>query len=210
MHESWEPLFNQYNINLDKLYGGDKIVYPEKENIFKVFEMSVYDIQILFLGQDPYHSVFNDKIQAHGLSFSVPIDVKIPPSLQNIYKELNEEFPEREYTFDHGNLERWFYEENIFLLNSSLSVIKNSPGSHMKIWEKFTNDVIKYVSINNEKCIFVLLGNYAKTKKKLIINQNNIIEGVHPSPLSAYNGFFGSSIFKKIEEKLEKQINWNI
>jgi len=168
--------------------------------------MDVNEIKILLLGQDPYHG----PNQANGLSFSVNDGIKIPPSLKNIYKELQAEFPERNYEFKSGNLERWFKEEKIFLLNSSLSVIQNKAGSHMNIWKDFTNDVIKYVSEQNKDCIFVLLGNFAKSKQDYILNKNNIVLGVHPSPLSANKGFFGSNIFKIIEEKIGSQINWNI
>jgi uracil-DNA glycosylase len=95
-------------------------------------------------------------------------------------------------------------------VNTSLSVIKNKPGSQMDIWEEFTNDVIKYISDNNKNCIFVLLGNFAKSKQIYISNKNNIIKGVHPSPFSANKGFLGSNIFKEIETKLGNSINWNI
>ena len=168
--------------------------------------MDVREIKVLLLGQDPYHGPG----QAHGLSFSVPEGVKIPPSLRNIYKELQNEFPERNYKFDSGNLEKWFYREKIFLLNASLSVIKEKPGSQMKIWEGFTNNVIKFVSEQNKSCVFLLLGNFAKAKECLIYNKERIIKCVHPSPLSAHNGFFGSGIFKKVEELLGTNIDWSI
>jgi uracil-DNA glycosylase len=203
-HQSWSPLFNQYEFDIDEIYSGPIEVYPKKEDLFRVFTMDVKDIIIVLLGQDPYHNPG----QAHGLSFSVPEDQKIPPSLKNIYKELQIEFPERNYQFKHGNLEKWFSKENIFLLNASLSVIKNKPGSQMKIWEKFTNDVIKFISDNNSTCIFLLLGNFAKAKEKFISDKKRIIKGIHPSPLSAHNGFFQSGIFKQIEEKLGRQIDW--
>ena len=206
IHESWKELFLKHNINLEEIYNGENIVYPNKENVFKVFEMDVVDIKILLLGQDPYHN----PNQANGLSFSVCDNVTIPPSLNNIFKELKNEFPERKYVFENGNLERWFYEEKIFLLNSSLTVVKNRPASHMELWEKFTNDVIEFIDLNNNNCIFVLLGNYAKSKKIFIKNKQNIIEGVHPSPFSANKGFFDSNIFKEIENKLGSEINWNL
>lgn len=208
IHTSWKPLFDKYNFDvcLDKLYSLDDIVYPPKKHIFRVFEMDVKDIKLLLLGQDPYHN----PSQAHGLSFSVPTGIKIPPSLRNIYKELNNEFPERNYTFNSGNLERWFYEEKIFLLNASLSVIQNKPGSQMPIWKAFTNDIIKYISDNNSKCIFLLLGNFAKSKEVFIANKDNIITGIHPSPLSASRGFFNSNIFKLVEIKLGEKINWSL
>ena len=206
IHESWNELFTKYNFDLDNLYNTNNIIYPKKDQVFRVFEMDVNEIKILLLGQDPYHN----PNQANGLSFSVNDNIKIPPSLRNIYKEIQSEFPERNYTFTSGNLERWFNEEKIFLLNASLTVIQNKPSSQMSLWNTFTNDVIKYISHNNDKCIFVLLGNFAKSKDNYIGNKDNIIYGVHPSPLSASKGFFGSNIFKLIEEKLGEQVNWNI
>ncbi len=206
IHTSWTELFNIYKIDLDSFYNNDEIVYPTINNIFKVFEMDVKDINVVLLGQDPY---INEN-EAMGLSFSVPKEKKIPPSLLNIFKELKIEFPDRKYTFLHGDLSRWFYEEKIFLLNSSLTVIKGKSGSHLKLWEEFTNDVIKYIDKYNKKCVYVLLGNYAKNKEKFITNKKNIIKGVHPSPLSAHNGFFNSDIFKNIEKILCKDINWNL
>lgn len=130
-------------------------------------------MQKVLLGQDPYH---NDN-QAHGLSFSVPKTEKIPPSLQNIFKELNNEFQERNYKFTNGCLENWFYREKIFLLNSALTVYPHKAGSHLKYWESFTDKVIEYISNNNDKCIFLLLRNYAINKSKFINNKDRIIQG---------------------------------
>ena len=206
MHESWKPLFDKYIFDdIDEFYSGKDEIYPKKEDLFRVFEMDVREIKVLLLGQDPYHGAG----QAHGLSFSVPDGVKIPPSLRNIYKELQNEFPERNYTFNSGNLENWFYREKIFLLNSSLSVMKGKPGSMMNIWEEFTNDVIQFVSEQNNKCVFILLGNFAKAKELFIKNKSQIIKGVHPSPMAAFQGFFGCNIFKKVEEKLNQKIDWS-
>ena len=206
IHPSWLPLFNEYDFDLDELYNTGDIVYPSRKDIFKVFQMDVKDIKVLLLGQDPYHN----PDQANGLSFSVNSGIKIPPSLKNIYKELQNEFPERNYIFNSGNLEKWFNKEKIFLLNASLSVIKNKPASQMHIWEEFTNDVIKFISEQNKTCIFILLGNFAKSKQIFISKKENIITGVHPSPLSAHNGFFGSNLFINIENKLGHKIDWNI
>jgi len=206
-HESWKLLFEKYDFeDIDNFYSVNSDIYPKKELLFRVFEMDVGEIKLLLLGQDPYHGPG----QAHGLSFSVPTGLPIPPSLRNIYKELQTEFPERNYKFNSGNLENWFYREKIFLLNSSLSVIKGKPGSMMNIWEEFTNDVIKFVSEQNKKCIFLLLGNFAKAKESFILNKERIIKGVHPSPMAASHGFFGSNIFKQVEEKLGEKINWAI
>ena len=123
---------------------------------------------------------------------------------------MKDEFPERNYIFENGDIEKWSSREKIFLLNCALTVEKSTPSSHIGIWTEFTDDVIRFVAEKNSKCIYLLLGNYAKGKAHLIKNKQNIITGTHPSPLSAYNGFFGSGIFKRIEEKLGKEINWNI
>jgi uracil-DNA glycosylase len=190
-------------MNIDEIYEIGE-VYPPKELVFRVFQMDVKDILILLLGQDPYHG----PKQANGLSFSVPDGEKIPPSLKNIYKELNLNFPERNYTFTSGNLEKWFNREKIFLLNSSLTVEKGKAGSHMKKWETFTNDVIKFISEQNDNCLFLLLGNYAKSKRVFIKNKSKIVTEVHPSPLA--RGFVGSNVFKRVENVLECEVNWSI
>lgn len=203
IHSSWHDFFENYNINIEQLYGKNKNVYPTKSDVFKVFEMDINEIKIVLLGQDPYHG----KNQANGLSFSVNDGIKIPPSLLNIFKEIQNCFPERNYKFKNGNLNRWFYEEKIFLLNSALTVEEGNANSHSHLWIHFTNDVIKYISENNEKCIFVLLGKFAQTKQEFIENLNRIVIAPHPSPLS--RGFIGSNVFKKIENKIG-EINWNI
>lgn len=205
IHPSWQPLFSQFDFDINTIYEKEKqTIYPIKQHVFRVFEMDVTEIKIVLLGQDPYHG----PNQAHGLSFSVPDGIIIPPSLKNIFKEIQSEFPERNYCFTSGNLEKWFYREKIFLLNSSLTVIEKKAGSMMHIWKKFINKTIEFISKNNPNCIFLLLGNFAKSKSQFIENKNRIILGVHPSPLSAYNGFFGSGIFKNIELMLNQTINW--
>jgi uracil-DNA glycosylase len=206
VHNSWSELFEQYEFNLDALYKDETEIYPPKDQVFRVFEIDVKDIKVLLLGQDCYHNPG----QANGLAFSVNSGVVIPPSLRNIYKELVAEFPEREYDFKHGNLERWFYEEKIFLLNSALTVEKNKPGSHISIWQEFTDDVIEFVSEKNKNCLFVLLGNFAKSKKKFIKDKTRVIEAAHPSPLSANRGFFDSNLFRNIEGGIGHEINWRV
>lgn len=205
IHDSWSKLFCRYEFVFDD-ENNDVVVYPPKELVFRVFEIDVRDINILLLGQDPYHG----PNQAHGLSFSVNKEVPIPPSLKHIFKELNRTFLEREYNFVHGNLEKWFYNEKIFLLNCALTVIEGCPNSHMKTWKQFIDSTIKYICKHNNKCIFLLLGNSAKEKGKLIKDKSRIVEGTHPSPLAqgASQPFFGSGVFKQVEEKLQKQINW--
>ena len=165
--------------------------------------MNVKDIKIVLLGQDPYHG----PNQANGLSFSVNKGQKIPPSLDNIFKELNNEYPERDYSFKNGDLNRWFEEEKIFLLNTSLTVYEKKPNEYSNLWNDFTNNVIKYIDDNNKECLFLLLGNYAQ-KKSMYIKNNKYVKGIHPSPLSAHRGFFGSNIFKSVEKELNKEINW--
>jgi uracil-DNA glycosylase len=201
-HESWFPLFEKYEFDLDSIYANN-VVYPPRECVFRVFEQDVKEIRILLLGQDPYHG----EGQAHGLSFSVPDGEKIPPSLKNIYKELQMNFPERNYIFETGNLEKWFYREKIFLLNSSLTVKRGQAGSDMAIWEQFTDDVIQFVSEQNEQCVFLLLGNYAKSKSKFIRNKSKIVAEVHPSPLA--RGFIGSNVFRRVESVLGGEVNWS-
>ncbi len=210
IHHSWKPLFEKHTLLLssieETIQKSTKNIYPSQENRFRVFEKSVDSIQIVILGQDPYHQPH----QAHGLSFSVPKNMKIPPSLVNIFKEIKSNFPERNYTFHNGDLSRWYYEEHIFLLNASLSVEEGNPGCHMKLWSAFTNDVISFISENNKNAIFLLFGNFAINKSEFINDKNRILTTSHPSPLGAYKGFIGSNIFKKCELLLQKEINWNI
>jgi len=205
IHPSWDPIFMQYEFDLDFLYSSsDTIVYPEKENVFKVFEIDVQSIKVVLLGQDPYHG----PNQAHGLSFSVPKSATIPPSLRNIFNELQRDYPDRYYEFRNGCLDRWFYEEKIFLLNCSLTVEKGEPTSHMDIWQEFTDDVIRFISVQNPNCVFLLLGNFAKQKASLIQNKSKIVTGVHPSPLA--KGFIGSGVFSQVEKALNSYINWSL
>ncbi|MEG1807243.1 MAG: uracil-DNA glycosylase [Cetobacterium sp.] len=188
----------------------EKIIYPPKKEIFTAFQLTPYkDVKVVILGQDPYHG----EGQAHGLAFSVKKGVKLPPSLRNIYKEIANE--NEAQTFNHGCLESWAT-QGVFLLNTSLTVREGEANSHSKIgWSKFTDEVIKKLNEKKEPIIFVLWGNNAKQKKKLITNsQHYILEGVHPSPLSASRGFFGCNHFKEInlilKEKFNKHIDWNI
>lgn len=210
IHSSWNPLFERWKDKIDKIleecYEYPSPIYPPREQVFRVFEMSVDEIQIVLLGQDPYHK----KGQANGFAFSVNKDIKTPPSLANIYKELAIEYPERNYYFKHGDLSQWFYREKIFLLNASLTVMESSASIFMKQWKPFTDDVIKFIYEHNNHCIFLLLGDFAKEKAKVIDDNNRIVTGIHPSPLSAYRGFFESNIFKKIEEKVGHTIDWSI
>jgi uracil-DNA glycosylase len=215
IHESWYPLFEKWSTQLESLLEDvynpvNKIpTFPEREQVFKVFKSPVPEIKCVLLGQDCYHSAG----QAMGLAFSVPPNIKIPPSLVNIFKELQIEFPERGYVFTNGNISLRAAREGIFLLNAALSVRQAAPLSHIKRWEAFTDDVIRFILENNSNCIFLLLGNYAKDKHKIISKicqdgDSRIIKSVHPSPLSAHAGFFNSGIFTQVENKLGCIINW--
>ena len=207
VHESWTHLISAYTLLSEQSVPGlipkyTQIIYPPVECVFKVFEMNVKDIKVVLLGQDPYYTFG----QAHGLSFSVPDGVRIPMSLRNIFKEIQYEFPERDYIFTSGNLEKWFYEQKIFLLNSALTVKSKKPGSQIKQWSSFTDTVINYILEQNKDCVFLLMGNFAK--KKMPKDNTRVVTCAHPSPLSAHKGFFQSNVFKKIEDLLGQTINW--
>lgn len=203
-HPSWSKLFESYEMDLDTLCEGE--VYPPKNQVFRVFSMPVSDIEVVFLGQDPYHGPG----QAHGLSFSVEKGVAIPPSLRNIFQELQTEFPERSYRFQHGSLEAWAA-RGIFLLNTALTVERGKPNSHSDIWTEFTDDCVRFIAEHNKTCVFLLLGNNAKSKVDFVPDDEvgrRVVMGTHPSPLSASKGFFGSGVFKRVEGKLGKAVNW--
>jgi len=186
-----------------------KTIYPDFKNIFNAFNSTLFDkVSVIILGQDPYHN----PEQAHGLSFSVPDGVKVPPSLKNIYKEINSDL-NIEKDMILGNLEHWA-KQGILLLNSVLTVEENKPGSHRKHgWEEFTTSVIQKISDEHEHCVFLLWGNYGK-QKGLIIDRSKhlVLESTHPSPFSAYNGFFGNKHFSQTNTYLKKygknEINW--
>jgi uracil-DNA glycosylase len=164
IHPTWKPLFDKWNTQIQTIFtdvynlNTDKITFPPQEIVFKAFEMDLAQIKICLIGQDCYHG---DK-QAMGLAFSVSNTAKIPPSLANIFKELQIEFPDRNYKFTHGDLTKWMQNEHIFLLNCALTVEKGKPLSHISKWTAITDDIIKYLATNNKNCIFLLLGNYAK------------------------------------------------
>ena len=205
MHSSWEEIFNNYP-KIDELNNMikeideqrlTKTIYPPKEQVFRVFDLPLEAIKVVILGQDPYHN----PDQACGLSFSVNDGVPLPKSLINIYKELHDDLGIK--PAKTGNLESWF-KQGVFLLNAVLTVEKNSPASHSKMgWENFTDYIIENISEKNENVVFVLWGAYARSKNKLIdSSKHKIIESAHPSPLSAYRGFFGSKVFSQINSYL--------
>jgi len=185
-------------------------IYPKKGDIFKAFELTDFsNVKVVILGQDPYHQPF----QAHGLCFSVNNGVKIPPSLVNIYKEIKSDLGC--FIPNHGNLTKWAT-QGVLLLNTIMSVRDSSPMSHSnKGWEIFTDRVIKELNDDDTPKVFLLWGSPSRKKKILITNPKHLIlECAHPSPLSAYNGFFGCKHFSKTNEFLKlnnrEVIDWQI
>ena len=189
--EMKKPYFRDLGIFVKNEYG-KKIVFPEYKNIFNALRYTDYDeVKVVILGQDPYHGMG----EAHGLSFSVQKGVKRPPSLDNIFKELYNDLGVKRTNNDLTDWAR----QGVFLLNSIMTVVKDTPLSHKgKGWEIFTDDLIKLLNQREKPIVFILWGSYARSKKELITNPNHyIIESVHPSPLSASRGFFGSKPFSK-------------
>ncbi len=187
-----------------------KEIYPKKNEIFNAFRYTTYkDVKVVILGQDPYHGIG----QAQGLSFSVRNEVGRPPSLQNIFKELESDIGIK--ISSNNSLIPWT-KEGVLLLNAVLTVEKDKAASHKdQGWEIFTDSVIKRINEKNTPVVFILWGSYARSKKNFITNPSHyIVESPHPSPFSAYNGFFGSKPFSKtnhfLEEKGLKPISWQI
>ena len=187
-----------------------KIIYPAKENIFTALNLTSYkDVKVVIIGQDPYH----EPNQAHGLAFSVLEGIKLPPSLKNIYKEIEADLGIE--MSNSGNLTKWA-QQGVLLLNNVLTVREHEANSHKKKgWEYVTNKIVEKLNEREEPIIFVFWGNNAKEKQNLITNHNHIVlTAPHPSPLSAYHGFFGCKHFSKINEILRKnnknEINWKI
>ncbi len=220
IHKGWMPFFesnkDEFIIILDKLNELSKTqtIYPRKSDIFRaLYYHSPQDIKLTIIAQDPYINEESNKPQAMGLCFSVPrVHKKIPPSLQNIRKEIKNCYPDYKIP-SHGLLKKWARKEKMLLLNSSLTVNKGNSNSHAYLWTKFTDKLIDWFSEQNKHCVFLLMGGYALQKVIHIdLSRHRIFTTVHPSPLSAYNGFFGSSVFKKINDYLEEKniekINW--
>ncbi len=193
---------------LKKEYDQKKIIYPDKKNYFKALDLvDLKNVKVVILGQDPYHG----PSQAHGLCFSVQDGIRFPPSLQNIFKELQSDLgiaiPKT------GNLERWG-EQGVLLLNSVLTVEDGKAAAHQKKgWEQFTDKIIEVVNENCDHVVFILWGAYAQKKAAFVDrNKHLVIESVHPSPLSSHRGFFGSKPFSKANDWLKskglKPIQW--
>lgn len=209
IEEFEKPYFKKLELYLETEFK-EQIIYPQKENIFNAFNSTDFnDVKVLLLGQDPYHG----EGQAHGLSFSVPDGIKLPPSLKNMYKELYSDLNIE--MSKNGNLTKWT-QQGIMLLNAVLTVRQASAASHKNQgWEKFTDAVIKKLSDRDKPLVFLLWGNYAKKKSTLIDKSKHIvIEGIHPSPLSANAGFFGSKPYSTVNNALKKlnlsEIDWKL
>jgi uracil-DNA glycosylase len=216
IEESWKKVlapefkktyFKELSAFVKKEYVNKKI-YPAPKDIFRALDLCPFDkVKVVILGQDPYHG----PNQANGLSFAVHEGIPLPPSLQNIFKEIKSDL--NITPLPNGDLSRWA-EQGVLLLNATLTVRAGTPGSHQdKGWEEFTDAVIKKLSEEREYIVFILWGNYAR-KKGAVIDRNKhyVIESPHPSPFSAYSGFFGSRPFSKTNEYLkeqgEKEIEW--
>lgn len=186
------------------------VIFPPSEELFSALEVTdISNVKVVLLGQDPYHEIG----QAHGMSFSVKPGIKTPPSLRNMYKELQDELGC--YIPNNGYLVKWA-EQGVLLMNTVLTVREGNANSHKdKGWEEFTDAIIKAVNAQDRPVVYFLWGSNARSKKKLINNPKHLIlETVHPSPLSAYNGFFGCGHFKKANEFLQQNgiepIDWQI
>jgi uracil-DNA glycosylase len=187
-----------------------KTIYPPKDYIFNALKLTPYkNVKVVIVGQDPYHG----EGEAHGLSFSVQKGIKVPPSLQNIYKELYSDLNIKPK--DNGDLTGWA-KEGVLLLNAVLTVEKDKAGSHRNLgWEPLTDYIIKLINLKEEPVVFILWGNFAKEKAKFITNPKHLVlTSPHPSPFSAYSGFFGSKPFSKTNEFLQKNneqpIDWSL
>lgn len=204
------PYFTEIAQFLRTEKAAGKIIYPAGKDIFRAFNTTAFDaVKVIILGQDPYHNPG----QAHGLSFSVPAGLPHPPSLQNIFKEINDDLGHPIPV--SGDLTRWA-EQGVLLLNASLTVEAHKANSHAAIgWHLFTDAVIRALSEKREQLVFLLWGSFAQQKANFIdTTKHLILKTVHPSPLSAYRGFFGCRHFSKTNEYLlhhnKKPIDWNL
>lgn len=205
-----KPYFEQIALHLKTEKAQGKTIYPPGSQIFNAFDTTPIDnVKVVILGQDPYHG----PRQAHGLCFSVQDGVPPPPSLVNIFKELQEDIGIR--IPNHGNLTAWA-KQGVFLLNASLTVRASEPMSHAKIgWANFTDTVIKKISDEKEHVVFMLWGKFAQDKRVLVdASKHLVLRAAHPSPLSAHNGFFGCKHFSKANEYLMSKgidpIDWQL
>ena len=208
-HEYHEEYFKKIVAYINRVYK-EREIFPPKSRILRALTLTDYDdVKVVILGQDPYHGVG----EANGLAFAVSDGVKIPPSLRNIYKELYNDLGIEPSSV--GNLECWA-KEGVLLLNAVLTVEKDKPASHKDLgWENFTDAIIRSLNAKDTPVVFILWGNFARSKKNLITNPKHyIIESTHPSPFSANYGFFGSKPFSKTNSFLKKnhlkEIDWHV
>lgn len=220
IHESWKnalskefekPYFAEIKQALVKDNQAGKTIYPPGKLIFNAYDTTpLSQVKVVIIGQDPYHGFG----QAHGLCFSVQKGVKVPPSLQNIYKELLQDIDGFQIP-SHGYLQKWA-EQGVLMLNAMLTVRAKEPASHRKIgWENFTDATIKTVSDQTEHTVFLLWGRFAQNKAALIdSNKHLVLKAAHPSPFSAHNGFFGCKHFSKTNAYLHQNgitpIDWQV
>lgn len=209
--EMEKPYYRALEAFLDEEYAS-RTVFPPRDEIFTAFRYTPYDdVKVLLLGQDPYHEVG----QAHGMAFSVQTGIKQPPSLVNIFKEIDSDLGITPPPTDNGCLTPWA-ESGVLLLNTVLTVREHEANSHRgKGWEQLTDAVISKLNEREKPLVFILWGSNAKSKLPLITNKNHlVIAGVHPSPLSAYRGFFGGKYFSRANEFLERHgipaVNWDV
>lgn len=206
--------FQELSSFIDSEYNNSAIkVYPEKDDIFNAFKLTPFEsVKVVILGQDPYHG----PEQAMGLSFSVQKGVRTPPSLRNIFKEIESDLGQPSKIIQNkeaGDLTNWA-EQGVLLLNSILTVRAGSPGSHQNSgWEKFTDNIINQLTIKRQGIVYFLWGKYAQNKAGMIDESRNLVlKSAHPSPFSAYRGFFGSNPFSKTNDYLasigEEKIEW--
>ncbi len=205
-----KPYMQKLRAFLIQEKGLQKKIYPKGSDIFNAFALTPFDqVKVVILGQDPYHQPH----QAHGLSFSVPKGVAIPPSLRNIYKEIHSDLGLHFTDIDHGCLESWA-KQGVLLLNAVLTVEDSKAAAHQgRGWEIFTDKVIEVLNQEKEHLVFILWGAYAQKKGQFIDRQKHrVIESPHPSPLSAHRGFLGSRPFSQTNEYLREhgisEINW--
>ncbi len=197
--EKQKDYYKSLEKKIDKRYE-TTTVFPEKQNIFKAFSLTKLDnLKVVILGQDPYHGFG----QAQGLAFSTPANIKNPPSMQNILKEIHSDLGKKSFCED-GDLTSWA-KQGVMLLNTILTVEEGNPKSHHSLgWEVFTDNIIKYISDNCEDTIFILWGSPAISKTKLIDRKkHHILTAPHPSPLSSYRGFFGCKHFSQTNDILK-------
>lgn len=215
-NEQNKPYYADLINTIDNQRKSGEVIYPNENDVFNAFKyVDLSNVKVVILGQDPYHGTGkNNQPQAHGLAFSVQHGIKVPPSLVNIYKELEQDI--EGFTIpNHGNLLSWA-EQGVLLLNTVLTVKQANAHSHAKLgWETFTDAIIEALNTNNNGCVFILWGSHAQKKGKNINTQKHLVlSGPHPSPLSAYRGFFGCKHFSKanqwLESRNQRPINWCI